>query len=101
MSEEKIFCGNGKIITTQYGEMTKISFSESDLKKMLANLENGWINTVLKKKKEPQEGKPTHYLEVDKWKPTEGATPVNAGASAIDPNVDLPFISHGFGLHWM
>ena len=66
--EEKIFCGNGKIIITQFGEMVKISFSEKDLKTMLANLEKGWINTVLKAKKTVVEGKPTHYLEVDKWK---------------------------------
>ena len=98
MNDEKIFCGNGKIITTQYGDMTKISFSKSDLEKMMQNLDNGWINTVLKKKKEPQEGKPTHYLEVDKWKPD--ATQ-QQGAAAEDPNKDLPFISHAFGIHWI
>ena len=68
-TKEKIFCGNGKVITTQYGDMTKISFSEKDLRTMLDNLENGWINTVLKEKKNKVEGKPTHYLEVDFWKP--------------------------------
>jgi len=66
---DKVFCGNAKIITTQYGEMTKISFSESDLKKLMENLDNGWVNTVLKEKKNKVEGKPTHYLEVDNWKP--------------------------------
>lgn len=66
---EKVFCGNGKIINTEYGEMIKISFSKNDLETMLNNLENGWINTVLKQKKTIVEGKPTHYLEVDNWKP--------------------------------
>ena len=69
MNEEKIFCGNGKIITTKFGDLTKLSFSESDLDKLRANLDNGWVNAVLKEKKEQVEGKPTHYLEVDTWKP--------------------------------
>ena len=30
MSDEKIFCGSGKIIPTQYGELTKISFSKEE-----------------------------------------------------------------------
>lgn len=63
---DKIFCGNAKVINTKYGELTKISFSKKDLETMLANLsEKGWINTVLKEKKNKVEGKPTHYLEVD------------------------------------
>jgi len=85
MSTEKIFCGNGKIINTQYGEMTKISFSKKDLETMLDNLDNGWINTVLKEKKNKVEGKPTHYLEVDTWKPDANSAPVKEEVS------DLPF----------
>lgn len=85
--EEKVFCGNGKIITTKYGEMTKISFSETDLQKLKDNLDGGWVNTVLKEKKNKIEGKPTHYLEVDKWKPEEKASgPVN-----VEDTNDLPF----------
>lgn len=85
--EEKVFCGNGKVINTKYGEMTKISFSETDLQKLKDNLDGGWVNTVLKEKKNKIEGKPTHYLEVDKWKPeqTPGG-PVNS-----DTTNDLPF----------
>ena len=30
MSEEKIYCGNGKAIETKYGEMLKLSFSKAD-----------------------------------------------------------------------
>jgi RNA binding exosome subunit len=70
MSDEKIFCGNGKIIKTQYGEMVKMSYSEKDLKTMLANLKNGWVNTVLKEKKNKVEGKPTHYVEIDNFEAT-------------------------------
>ena len=89
---EKIFCGNGKIITTQYGDMVKISFSKSDLEKMLDNLDNGWINTVLKEKKNKVEGKPTHYLEVDTWKPSEvSANNVNKKQPVEDEDSVLPF----------
>lgn len=69
---EKIFCGSGKVITTKYGPLTKISFREDDLNVLRDNLNNGWVNLVLKEKKNKTEGKPTHYLEVDKWeKPSE------------------------------
>jgi len=68
---DKVFCGNAKVVPTKYGEMVKISFSKKDLQTMIDNLsESGWINTVLKEKKEKIEGKPTHYLEVDNYKPT-------------------------------
>lgn len=81
--EEKVFCGNGKIVTTQYGDMTKISFSKDDLEKLQNNLENGWVNTVLKKKQNIVEGKPTHYLEVDFWKPEKKVE--------LNESDDLPF----------
>jgi hypothetical protein len=74
-NEEKIFVGNGKIINTQYGDLTKISFSKDDINRMVSFMKqekSDWINCVLKAKKEPKEGKPTHYLEVDQWKPNEG-----------------------------
>jgi RNA binding exosome subunit len=70
MSDEKIFCGSGKIIKTQFGEMVKMSYSEKDLQTMLANLKNGWVNTVLKEKKNKVDGKPTHYVEIDNFEAT-------------------------------
>ena len=82
--EDKIFCGNAKIITTQYGDMTKISFSASDLEKLQGALENGWVNTVLKEKKNKVEGKPTHYLEVDTWKPEAKSEPMQDFAKESD-----------------
>lgn len=69
MSKEKVYCGNARIIETQYGELTKVRFSADDLKTLTDNLDNGWVNAVVKEKKEPKEGKPTHYLEIDFWKP--------------------------------
>ena len=69
MTEEKIFVGSAKIVTTKYGDLTKISFSKKDINCLLANLNNGWVNCVLKEKKNKVEGKPSHYLEIDNWKP--------------------------------
>ena len=84
---DKVFCGNAKVVQTKYGEMVKISFSKKDLQTMMDNLsESGWINTVLKEKKEKIEGKPTHYLEVDNYKPT----PANGLTNGKVEN-DLPF----------
>ena len=65
---EKIFCGSGKVVTTKFGDMTKLSFSEKDLEVLKNNLINGWVNLVVKEKQNKVEGKPTHYLEVDTWK---------------------------------
>ena len=84
--KDKIFCGNAKIINTKYGELTKISFSEKDLDALRSNLDNGWVNCVLKAKKEPVEGKPTHYLEVDNWKPE-----VQEPGTIESGKNDLPF----------
>lgn len=80
---EKQFCGSAKIIETQYGEMTKVSFSEKDVEVLKNNLDNGWVNAVIKEKMNKQEGKPTHYLQVDTWKPEVKAAPAK--------DEDLPF----------
>ena len=72
MNDEKIFCGSGKIIPTQYGELTKISFSKEDINKMVSYMKkenSDWVNLVLKEKQNKVEGKPTHYLTIDTWKP--------------------------------
>jgi hypothetical protein len=94
----KIYGGNAKIIQTKFGEMTKISQSRSDLEKLLAYLNSNdteWVNLVLKEKQEKVEGKPTHYLEVDDWKPVQVANK-NEGnfkptEKRIVENDSLPF----------
>lgn len=68
----KIYGGNAKKIQTKFGEMIKISQSRNDLEKLLAYLnanDTEWVNLVMKEKQEKVEGKATHYLEVDEWKP--------------------------------
>ncbi len=67
---QKVYCGNAKIIKTQYGELTRISLSADDVQKMQDNLDNGWINIVVKERRSPSPSGLTHYLEVDTWKPT-------------------------------
>lgn len=69
---EKIYGGNAKIVQTKFGAMTKISQSRSDLEKLLKYLNDNdleWVTQVMKEKQTKVEGKPTHYLEVDEWKP--------------------------------
>lgn len=73
---EKVFVGSAKVVPTKFGELTKISFSRDDVEKLTKNLnEKGWINLVVKEKKNKIEGKPTHYLEVDTWKPENQDVP--------------------------
>ena len=78
---DKIFCGSGRIINTKFGELTKMSFSKTDLETLQSNLnEKGWVTVVVKEKRNKVEGKPTHYVEVDTWQP-----------SAQQDSNDLPF----------
>jgi hypothetical protein len=86
---EKIYAGSGKIITTKYGELTKISLSRKDVNTLTDYLNDNdteWVNLVLKEKQNKVEGKPTHYLEVDEWKPTGGTEKANYAPSAMSQN---------------
>jgi len=71
-NQDKIFCGSAKIVNTKYGELTKVSFHKDDINRIVSFMKDSnsdWANLVIKAKKEPQDGKPTHYLEIDTWKP--------------------------------
>lgn len=83
---DKIYCGNAKVIKTQYGGMMKLSFTEDDLKTMVANLDKGWVNVSVNKRKEASKGGMTHYCQIDTWKPEK---PVEA--KEIDITDDMPF----------
>ena len=84
---DKIYCGNGREIKTRFGTMMKLSFSVSDLERLQSNLENGWVNAVVSEKKNKIDGKPTHYLTIDDWKPTGQAAVQDAG----EDDESLPF----------
>lgn len=86
---EKIYCGNAKVIETKYGKMLKISFSKKDLQELNKAMEGKeWVNCNLKEKQNKQEGKPTHYLELDTYvKPTDSRSQVSE-SEKVD---DLPF----------
>jgi hypothetical protein len=71
----KIYSGSAKVVQTKFGEMWKVSFSKSDLTKLVQyqnDNDTEWVNLVIKEKQQKVEGKPTHYLEVDEWKPNTG-----------------------------
>lgn len=89
---EKQFVGSAKIINTKYGELTKISFSKTDLETLTKALNNGWVNCVVKEKKNKVEGKPTHYLEIDNYKSDKAPQTTDQAEQAYGKNdKDLPF----------
>ena len=63
----KIYGGNAKIVTTQFGDIWKVSQNRSDLEKLLKYMNDNdteWVNLDIKEKPTKVEGKPTHYLEL-------------------------------------
>ena len=91
---EKIYAGSAKIVQTNYGELIKVSFHKEDINRMvqyMKDTDSSWINLDIKAKKSPQPDKPTHYLEVDTWKPKEQAPQQQAPAPVQDDGNSLPF----------
>jgi hypothetical protein len=89
--DEKIYCGSGRIIESKFGQIPKVSFSKDDINKMVQYMKDNnldWINLEMKEKKEKQSGKPTHYLQVDTWKPNTQQQPE---AIAQPESENLPF----------
>ena len=73
---DKVYCGNGKMIKTQYGDMMKISLHPEDIEKIVERSKEtkdrgGWVNLALKERREPSEKGNTHYLEIDTWEPNQ------------------------------
>ena len=67
---EKIYCGNAKIIQTQYGEMVKVTMSPKHIQALNDNVnERGWINLSITKNKEADKYGNTHSVVVDTGKP--------------------------------
>ena len=62
--KEKVF-DNG-------GAQLKISIKVEELTQQLKELnDNGWVNLIVTRRKEPSEAGVTHYSYVDPWKPTK------------------------------
>jgi len=96
---EKIYAGSGRIVNTQFGDMPKITLHKDNIntivKYMKAN-NSDFCTLVMKQKREIVEGKPTHYLEIDQWKPEKKDdyyTPDggNEAEEDVDENQDIPF----------
>jgi hypothetical protein len=79
---DKKYCGNAKVIKTQYGDLMKISMTEADVKILQESLDNGWVNLVIKERRSPSPKGLTHYLEVDTWKPSGDRPQTGAPKSA-------------------
>lgn len=93
---EKIYCGNAKIITTKYGEIPKGSMHKDDINKAVAWMKannSDWFNFSIMEKKEKVNGKPTHYILLDDWKPEAKAEPAPIPEQPPLPESedDLPF----------
>jgi hypothetical protein len=84
---DNIYCGNGKIIKTQFGNQLKLSLTAEDVQTLQANLDNGWVNIDVKKKRDENVKFP-YYLEVNTWKPNQQSTPE---PPAYDEEEPLPF----------
>ena len=93
MSKERIYCGNAKTIQTPYGDLTKVSMHKDDINaivKWMKDNNSDWVNFAIKEKQTKVDGKPTHYCEIDEWKPeqTQQNAPTN---DAPPPGEDSPF----------
>jgi hypothetical protein len=80
---DKVYLGKTRVVTTSFGELTKLSFGPQDFEKMESykNAE-GWLNMEIKTSREGG-----LYLEIDTWKP-EPSTQGNASNQTSD---NLPF----------
>ena len=94
MSEEKIYCGNGKEkVFDDGGSLLKFSFSPDDMTKLnnSAGLKNGWVNIVISKRKQVSDKGVTHYATIDNWQPKEGTQRVTLAQANDMPDDRTPF----------
>ena len=85
--QEPIYAGSSRVINTKYGEMTTVTFSKDDVNKLDRYMSgNGveWVTLKIKEKKTKVPNKPTHYLEVDTWKP-------DGNRKVAEPTNEVPF----------
>ena len=88
---EKIYAGSGKIIDTPYGKMPKITFHKDNINtivKYMKDNKSDFCTLVMKQKREIVEGKTTHYLEIDQWKPKQDDDYSEKGGEDVDETVN-------------
>lgn len=98
---DAIYAGTARMLATKFGTLPKVTFSRTDLNKLIKYLDENdseFVSLNIKEKKEKPEGKPTHYLQVDEWKPNANKeknewVPVVAEKKILDNYEDstLPF----------
>jgi hypothetical protein len=93
--EEKQYV-NGMIIKEKSfdngGTQLRMSVKTDDLTKQLKELDdNGWVNLIVSRRKEPSDAGVTHYAYVDTWKPTEKSGQTSKKKAAVEEDDDLPF----------
>jgi hypothetical protein len=105
MADEKVYCGQGKVLPGRDGMPARLKFSLSKREvELLAEWakETGWVNVVVSKRRTPSEKGVTHYGVIDTWKPTPRSEPVDArspgstvaapaAAAAVEAEEEMPF----------
>jgi transposase len=92
---------NGMIIKEKTfdngGTQLKVSLKVEELRDQLKELDDdGWVNLIITRRKEPSDAGVTHYAYVDPWKPTKQKTSKNVLSGNKDTMMngdadDLPF----------
>lgn len=93
MTEKKYV--NGMIIKEKTfdngGTQLKVSLKVEELTNQIKELnDNGWVNLIITRRKEPSDAGVTHYAYVDTWKPTKQNTSDKKAVTSEDED-DLPF----------
>lgn len=102
MADQKIYVGNGKKISTKFGDAFKISLSKKDINSIVAFMKTNnldWCNLEMMERKEPDKYGKTHWIAIDTWKPepkNEGNYPNSQTdkqtyTETQEPSGDLPF----------
>tara|TARA_R110002096_G_C14078812_1_gene676334 strand:+ start:128 stop:403 length:276 start_codon:yes stop_codon:yes gene_type:complete len=90
--EEKKYV-NGMIIKEKVfdngGTQLKLSIKTDDFTNQLKEMsENGWVNLIVSRRKEPSDTGITHYSYLDTWKPTKSS---GNNMKPVEKKDDLPF----------
>tara|TARA_R100000152_G_C6741385_1_gene165158 strand:+ start:639 stop:926 length:288 start_codon:yes stop_codon:yes gene_type:complete len=95
MTEKKYV--NGMIIKEKTfdngGTQLKLSLKVEELINQIKELnDNGWVNLIITRRKEPSDAGVTHYAYVDTWKPTKQNNSTKKAVTSEDLDEDdLPF----------